>query len=96
VLGLGFPTFSHGSYAQDQGPRGKVIDYRIPIQIGQARVSSGDIIFGDVDGVCVVPAAAAQQALTLALEKARKEKVVRKALEAGLSARDAFEKYGIL
>jgi regulator of RNase E activity RraA len=49
-----------------------------------------------VDGVCVVPAAAAQQALTLALEKARKEKVVRKALEAGLSARDAFEKYGIL
>jgi regulator of RNase E activity RraA len=96
VLGLGFPTFSHGGYAQDQGPRGKVIDYRIPIQIGQARVSPGDIVFGDVDGVCVVPALGAQEALALALEKARKEKVVRKALEAGLSARDAFEKYGIL
>lgn len=96
VLDLGFPTFSHGGYAQDQGPRGKVIDYRIPIQIGQARVSPGDIVFGDVDGVCVVPAPGAQEALALALEKARKEKVVRKALEAGLSARDAFEKYGIL
>ena len=40
VLALGFPTFSHGSYAQDQGPRGKVIDFRIPIQIGQARIAA--------------------------------------------------------
>jgi regulator of RNase E activity RraA len=96
VLSLGFPLFSHGSYAQDQGPRGKVIDFRIPIQVGEVHVSPGDIVFGDVDGVCVVPRAAAQEALTRAFEKARKEKVVRKALEEGLSARDAFKEYGIL
>jgi regulator of RNase E activity RraA len=96
ILSLGFPTFSHGSYAQDQGPRGKVVDFRIPIQVGQVRVSPGDIVFGDVDGVCVVPRVAEQEALTRALEKAHKEKVVRKALEAGVSARDAFEKYRIL
>ena len=96
ILNLGFPTFSHGSYAQDQGPRGKVVDFRIPIQVGQVRVSPGDIVFGDVDGVCVVPRLAEQEALARAFEKARKEKVVRKALEDGLSARDAFEKYGIL
>jgi regulator of RNase E activity RraA len=96
ILSLGFPTFSHGSYAQDQGPRGKVVDFRIPIQVGQVRVSPGDIVFGDVDGVCVIPRAAEQEALARAFEKARKEKVVRKALEDGISARDAFEKYGIL
>ena len=96
ITSLGFPMFSHGSYAQDQGPRGKVVDFRIPIQLGQVRVSPGDIVFGDVDGVCVVPRIAEQEALARAFEKARKEKVVRKALEAGLSARDAFEKYGIL
>jgi hypothetical protein len=39
---------------------------------------------------------AEQEALARAFEKARKEKVVRKALEDGVSARDAFEKYGIL
>jgi regulator of RNase E activity RraA len=33
ILKLGFPTFSHGSYAQDQNPRGKVVDYRVPIVI---------------------------------------------------------------
>lgn len=96
VLSLGFPTFSHGSYAQDQGPRGKVLDFRIPIQIGQVRVSPGDIVFGDLDGVCVVPKAAEQEIMAAAFDKARKEKVVRKALEEGLPAKDAFEKYGIL
>ena len=96
VLALGFPTFSHGSYAQDQGPRGKVIDFRIPIQIGQARIVPGDIVFGDLDGVCVVPRAAEQEVLARAFEKARKEKTVRKALEEGMPSKAAFEKYGIL
>lgn len=96
VLALGFPTFSHGSYAQDQGPRGKVIDFRIPIQIGQARVAPGNFVFGDLDGVCIVPRAAEDDVLARAFEKARKEKTVRKALEEGMPSKAAFEKYGIL
>jgi regulator of RNase E activity RraA len=96
LLALGFPTFSHGSYAQDQGPRGKVIDYRIPIQVGQVRVLPGDIVFGDLDGVCVIPQAAAADVLAAAFDKARKEKLVRKALEEGMTSRDAFAKFGIL
>ena len=96
VLALGFPTFSHGSYAQDQGPRGKVIDFRIPIQIGQARIAPGDILFGDLDDVCVVPRAAGQEVLDRAFEKARKEKTVRKALEEGMTSKAAFKKFGIL
>ncbi|MDR3792843.1 MAG: RraA family protein [Terracidiphilus sp.] len=96
VLALGFPTFSHGSYAQDQGPRGKVIDFRIPIQIGQVRILSGDIVFGDLDGVCVVPQAAEQEVLAAAFDKARKEKLVRRALEEGMPSQEAFEQFGIL
>jgi regulator of RNase E activity RraA len=41
IIALAFPTFSYGSYAQDQGPRGKVVDFRIPIQGGQVRVAGG-------------------------------------------------------
>ncbi len=96
VLDLGFPTFSHGSYAQDQGPRGKVIDFRIPIQIGQARVMPGDVLFGDLDGVCVVPKAAEEDVFACAFEKARKETKVRKALEGGMPCKEAFEEFGIL
>lgn len=96
VLRLGFPTFSHGSYAQDQGPRGKVLDFRISIQVGDVRVSPGDIVFGDLDGVCVIPQAAEQEILARAFEKASKEKEVRKALEDGMPSKDAFETFGIL
>jgi regulator of RNase E activity RraA len=96
ILKLGFPTFSHGSYAQDQGPRGKVVDYRVPIEMSGTRVEPGDLVFGDLDGVCVVPRAAEQAVFRGAFEKARGENIVRKALEHGMPAREAFEKFGIL
>jgi len=96
VLATGFPVFSHGAYAQDQGPRGKVVDYRVPIEMDGVRIEPGDILFGDLDGVCVVPKAAEHDVFTGALEKARGEKAVAKALQQGMTARDAFAKFGIL
>lgn len=96
ILALGFPTFSHGPYAQDQAPRGKVVDFRVPLQIGDARILPGDILFGDIDGVCVVPRALEREVFVKALEKARGEKVVQKAIAAGMRAKTAFEKFGIM
>jgi regulator of RNase E activity RraA len=95
IRAQGFPVFSHGAYAQDQAPRGTVLDFRCGLTIGHVRISDGDLIFGDIDGVCVVPQAAAPEVIALALEKARGEKTVRAALERGMSARDAFATYGI-
>ncbi|MCY3831735.1 MAG: RraA family protein [Chloroflexi bacterium] len=96
ILALDFPTFAQGSYAQDQGPRGKVIDFRVPIEIEGLRINSGDIVFGDVDGVLVVPRAAEEEIFTGAIEKARGEKLVQKAIEEGMSASEAFRKFGIM
>ncbi|TRX71161.1 RraA family protein [Carboxylicivirga sp. M1479] len=96
ILELGFPTFSFGRYAQDQAPRGKVIDYRIPIEIGGVRINPGDIVIGDIDGVCIVPKEIEQEVFKGALEKARGEKTVQKAIENGMSAVDSFNKYGIM
>ncbi len=96
IRSLKFPCFSYGNYAPDQGPRGKVMDYRVPLKIGEAYVRPGDILFGDLDGVCVVPVEAEEEVFTRALEKARGEQMVRKALEAGMSTLDAFNTYGIM
>jgi regulator of RNase E activity RraA len=96
IVRLGFPTFAHGRYAQDQGPRGKVIDFRVPIEIGGVRVAPADIVFGDVDGVLVVPAAAAEEAFARAVEKVRGEQQVRHAIEGGMSTVEAFATYGIM
>ena len=96
VLKLNFPTFSWGSYGQDSGPRYKVIDFRIRVEIGGVLIKPGDILFGDLDGVLAVPKEAEQDVFAKALEKARGEKLVKKALEEGSSAAAAFEKYGIM
>jgi regulator of RNase E activity RraA len=96
ILNMGFPTFCFGSYGQDSAPRHKVVDFRIPVEIGSVRIRPGDILFGDIDGVLLVPAESETEVFTLALEKARGEKLVRKAIEDGSSAVDAFKKYGIM
>jgi len=96
ILELDFPTFSYGSYAQDQAPRGKVIDFRVPIEIRGVKINPGDIVVGDIDGVCIVPQHKEVEILNLAIEKARGEKMVQAKIQEGMSATEAFAKYGIM
>jgi len=96
VLEQNWPVFSRGRFAQDAGVRSKVADFRCPVEIGGVFINPGDLVFGDLDGVVVVPQAVEKEVVTRAVEKARAEKVVRKDIEAGLSSTEAFRKYGIL
>jgi len=96
VLEQSWPVFSRGRFAQDAGVRSKVADFRCPVEIGGVLVSPGDLIVADLDGVVVVPRRVEDEVIEKALEKATGEKVVRKAIEAGMSSTEAFRKYGIL
>jgi regulator of RNase E activity RraA len=96
ILNLNFPAFSFGGYAQDQGPRGKVIDYRVPIEIEGVRINTGDMVYGDRDGVLIIPKEVVKEVFEGAIEKARGEQMVKKALEQGMSTVDAFNKFGIM
>ena len=96
IEALGLPVFCRGLYAQDQGPRGKVIDFRVTVEMNGVRVMPGDIVFGDRDGVCIVPQAAMEETFARSLEKVRGEKQVQEALEAGMPAAEAFAKFGIM
>jgi len=96
VLRMEFPIFAFGSYGQDSAPRYKVYDYRVPIEIGQVRIEPGDVIFGDIDGVCVIPTRAEVEVFSMAFEKARGEKLVKRDLERGDSAVATFARHGIM
>lgn len=96
VLAQGFPVFARGRWAQDSSVRTSVIDFRCPIQIGQVVINDGDLIFGDMDGVLVIPSVAVDDCIALSFEKASGEKRVRHAIECGMSATEAFIKFGIL
>ncbi|MDR2784859.1 MAG: RraA family protein [Treponema sp.] len=96
ILALGFPCFSCGRYAQDQAPRGKVLDYRLPIEIEGVVIKPGDLVFGDLDGVLVIPKEIEEEVIRRAYEKATGEKTVGSAIKAGMGAKESFGKYGIM
>jgi regulator of RNase E activity RraA len=96
VLEQEWPVFSRGCYAQDASVRTSVVDYRVPADIGQVRVSPGDLVVGDIDGVLVIPRQVEAEVIERALVKASTENLVRKAIEAGMSSTDAFARFGVL
>lgn len=96
IRALDFPCFCTGYYAQDQGARGKVVDYRCALEIGGVRIVPGTLLFGDKEGVLVVPREAEEQVVRLALEKVRGEKLVAKAIREGMSAVEAYRTFGIM
>ncbi|MBS6371093.1 MAG: RraA family protein [Lawsonibacter sp.] len=96
VLSQNFPVFARGRWAQDSSIRTNVVDYRCTIEIGQVTIQDGDLVFGDLDGVLIIPQQAAEECVQKALEKASEEKMVRQAIEQGMSATEAFAHFGIL
>ncbi|HBY64595.1 MAG TPA: dimethylmenaquinone methyltransferase [Solibacterales bacterium] len=97
ILKLGFPVFSRGRYAQDQRARGKVVDFRLRLEVGGVTVRPGDIVFGDLDGVVVVPREAEAEVFRLALEKASTENRLRTEIaENGMAAAEAFRRFGVM
>lgn len=96
ILAQNFPTFSTGRYAQDQRPRGKVIDFRCNVEIEGVAIRPGDIVFGDLDGVCIVPKEIEGDVVRLALKKALGERTVFEAISKGMKAQEAWDTYGIL
>ena len=91
-----FPVFSSGMYPVDSAGRSMVIDYDITINCGGVLVHPGDIIFGDIDGVVVIPQNAAREVIERAVEKVKGENITREALKNGATLREVYDTYGVL
>ncbi|GAB6167455.1 RraA family protein [Thermostilla marina] len=96
IARLQFPIFSRGIFAQDQRTRTKVVDFRVAIELDGVRIRPGDLIFGDAEGVCVIPNGAERDVVQQALERSQKRTKVRQAIEAGESAVEIFKKYNLM
>ncbi|SFC59210.1 Regulator of RNase E activity RraA [Bosea sp. CRIB-10] len=93
---LGFPVFHGGIGPLDTKGRAEMMAADEPVEVGGARVAPGDFVFGDVDGVVIVPRAIAPEAIRLALAKIEAEDTTRGELLAGSSLRSVFERHGVL
>ena len=96
VIEQNWPVFSRGSFAQDAGVRSVVSTFRCAVEIDGVVVEPGDLIFGDMDGVLVIPRQIEVKVIHLALEKVAGEKRVRKEIEEGSTSTAVFDRYGIL
>ena len=91
-----FPVFSGGIGPLDSKGRGIVIAIDVPVECGGIPVMPGDWIFGDVDGVVVIPGDLCRETIGLALRKVQHENAVREELSAGEPLAAVFARHGIL
>ena len=93
---LGFPVFHGGISPLDSKGRGEIAEIDVVVHVAGVRVAPGDIVFGDADGVVVIPQAVEREAFTRATEKLAGERRTQEALERGESLAAVFARYGIL
>ena len=96
IIAMRFPVFAAGIKPLDSLGRSVPYAYQCRVRVGDVLVNPGDIIVGDADGLVVLPAELASQAVHVALEKRNKENSSRKDLLEGAYLRDVYAKYGVL
>jgi len=96
IIDMQFPVFCAGMKPVDSNGRGIVADYNCAINCGDVIVSSGDIVFGDIDGIVVIPKQVEKEVIEWSWAKVEGENKTREELRQGKYLRDVYEKYGIL
>jgi regulator of RNase E activity RraA len=93
---MGFPVYARGQCIYDSKDRQRVIDLDVPVEIGGVVFAPGDLVFADEDGVVVVPRRVEDAVIRRAWEKVHAEDQVRKAIEGGMKATEAYATFGVL
>ncbi|MEJ1157452.1 RraA family protein [Prosthecomicrobium sp. N25] len=96
IRALRFPVFHGGIGPLDSKGRARMVEMDRPIVCGGVRVRSGDLVFGDVDGLVVIPADIAGEAIARALDKVSAENTTRAELERGDLLAHVFRRHGVL
>jgi regulator of RNase E activity RraA len=96
IRAMKFPVFAGGIGPLDSKGRGRIMAIDLPVEVAGARVAPGDLVFGDADGVVVVPRAVEEEVLAAALAKVAGENATREALARGEKLADVFKRHGIL
>ena len=96
IRALGYPVFHGGIGPLDSKGRARMIERDTAVECGGVRVRSGDMVFGDVDGVVVIPHEHAAEIIARARNKVKSENHTRDELRQGSLLREVYEKYGVL
>jgi regulator of RNase E activity RraA len=93
-LELGYPIYARGNFMRTGKDRVRVDAIGEQVAIGGIRVSPGDWLLGDGDGVVVIPASRTGAVLEAAVEISKAEAHIRRAVEDGATLREARAEFG--
>lgn len=96
VLQLGFPVFCRFRSPASSIGRWDIVDWDCEIRIGTTLVRPDDWVFGDVDGVVVVPRDIVDDVLAESEAKVAKEALMRAELDRGDRITEVFGRHGSL
>lgn len=96
IRAMNFPVFHGGIGPLDTKGRARMVERDVRVECGGVSIDPGDLVFGDVDGVVVIPRSHEHAVMDLALEKVRGEDHTRDALLKGESLANVFKRLGIL
>lgn len=90
----GYPLYATSSFMRTGKDRVQVEAINGPVSLGDVRVLPGDLLFGDADGIVVVPASRADEVLAKALHTREREQRILEAALSGMPLREARQQFG--
>lgn len=93
---MDFPLFYAGRDPRTSKGRAEIDECQIPVVMCGVTIHPGDIIFGDIDGVAVIPKEIAEEVLEKAIETMRSEDAVREGLMNGASLLSVYSAHGTI
>lgn len=93
---MNFPLFYAGRSPKTSKGRTEINECQIPVILDGVLIRPGDYIFGDIDGVVVIPKEIVLQVIEKALDTTQKEDQVRDGLVNGDSLEKVYNKFGTI
>lgn len=94
ALDEGYPIWSSGRFMRTGKDRVRVAAVQIPLTIDGVTIQPGDVLFGDEDGVVVVPAERVEEVLAIASHIEKVEDAIVADVQAGAKLLDARATHG--
>jgi regulator of RNase E activity RraA len=94
INAMQYPVFARFKCSASSVGRWDIRAYQIPVRIGRTTIHPNDFVFGDTDGVVIVPAALTMEVLEAAEDIYARESKMRADLRKGVSVTEAYRKYG--
>lgn len=94
ILAMDFPVYCRFNTPKDIVGRWVAASMGEPIEIGTVTIRSGDYVLADRDGVVIIPAAMAEEAVSRTEQLASTETAMRDAILGGMDPVDAYRKFG--